>query len=443
MRSKVIAHFLSGLLAAGMMLSAGVADAITLEARRQQLFAIMLQSPDNLDVAFEYAALSVQAGDIEGAIATLERMLIYAPGLPRVQLELGALYYRLGSLEVSRAYFNAVLKSANAPAEVVERVKAYLGEIDHAASPSKFSAAIYAGLRWQSNANAAPDAREITLNGLPFILGDDATSEEDFAFFTTGSFHYQTDIGAYGDRFEADLVTYGAWQFEQTQLDTQLAEATLGPAFNMARFGIDSTYLGLYGIANGAILDEDVYFGTLGAGFRVATKPAARTTIYFKGEYRHRWFNDTEENPTSSLRTGDEYRTRGELRYALTSNIQLAAGAGVSREDVNADFYDNWEFGGNAGATVLFANPIVADSYPWAFNLGGGYIYREFDDPDPTINAEEAEKDDEYWVSGALNIPVREWLAIVPQAEYRNRESNYETRAFEAVTLSLGLFTRF
>jgi hypothetical protein len=110
---------------------------------------------------------------------------------------------------------------------------------------------------------------------------------------------------------------------------------------------------------------------------------------------------------------------------------------------VQADFEDNWEYAGNVGATVLFHNPIAADSYPWAFNIGGGYIYREYDAPDPTIDAGNSEKEDEYWVSGALNIPVQEWLAIVPQAEYRDRESNYPTRDFEAVTLSLGLFARF
>ena len=61
------------------------------QARREALFQAILQKPDDLDAAFEYAALSVQVGDIEAAISTLERMLIFAPGLPRLQLELGVL----------------------------------------------------------------------------------------------------------------------------------------------------------------------------------------------------------------------------------------------------------------------------------------------------------------------------------------------------------------
>jgi Flp pilus assembly protein TadD len=69
-----------------------------IEARRQALLHQMLQNPGNLDIAFEYAELSTQVGDYEAAVSTLERMLIYAPGTPRLELELGILYYRLGQL---------------------------------------------------------------------------------------------------------------------------------------------------------------------------------------------------------------------------------------------------------------------------------------------------------------------------------------------------------
>src|SRR5680860_1925413 len=64
-----------------------------LESRRDTLLNQMLARPNDLDLAFEYAKLSSEAGDYEGAISTLERMLIYAPNTPRIQLELGVLYY--------------------------------------------------------------------------------------------------------------------------------------------------------------------------------------------------------------------------------------------------------------------------------------------------------------------------------------------------------------
>jgi tetratricopeptide (TPR) repeat protein len=205
----------------------------------------MLEQPDNLDVAFEYAALSAQAGDLEGAISTLERMLIFAPGLPRLQLELGVLYYRLGSMETARSYFESAIASPGAPAEVVAKVKVYLAAIDRSLEPTTFSGALFTGIRWQSNANAAPDASEIILNGLPFILGEDAVGEADWSIFSTGSVAYRQDLENQGDRLEFDAYTYSSFQFEQTQLNTHLIEATVGPAFNMGRFGWADTYLGL------------------------------------------------------------------------------------------------------------------------------------------------------------------------------------------------------
>ena len=53
------------------------------EARREALLKQMLARPNDLDLAFEYATLSSQVGDYEGAVSTLERMLIYAPNTCR------------------------------------------------------------------------------------------------------------------------------------------------------------------------------------------------------------------------------------------------------------------------------------------------------------------------------------------------------------------------
>ncbi len=403
----------------------------------------MLQQPDNLDVAFEYAALSAQVGDLEGAISTLERMLIFAPGLPRLQLELGVLYFRLGSMETARSYLEAAIASPGAPQEVIDKVQVYLTAIDRNLDPTTFSGALYTGVRWQSNANAAPDASEVILNGLPFVLGEDAVGKSDYAFFSTGNFSYRHDLENQGDQLEFDAVTYAAFQFEQTQLNTQLLEATFGPTLNMARAGLDNTYLGVYAITNGALLDEEAYFATAGVGTKLIVRSGVRTDVLLRGEYRHRWFHDTDARPTSSLRTGNEFRGLAAFNYLMTPNVRLSAAGRLTREDVEAGFYDNWEYGGIAGAIFLFKSPLPALEHPWSLNLSGGYLWRDYDQPDPSINPAASERDEEYWLNGALNIPLREWLALMPQAEYRQQQSNYPTRDYDVLTLSLGLYAKF
>ncbi|MBL6431065.1 MAG: hypothetical protein HPM95_06940 [Alphaproteobacteria bacterium] len=44
---------------------------------------------------------------MRAAVGTLERILVMAPQSPAVLLELGVLYYRLGSFETARIYLPA------------------------------------------------------------------------------------------------------------------------------------------------------------------------------------------------------------------------------------------------------------------------------------------------------------------------------------------------
>src|SRR5215510_9622780 len=85
------------------------ADRATLQSRKDTLFQQMLREPANLDITFAYADVSAKLGDNEAAVAALERMLLFNPGLARVQLELGALYFRMGSYEIARTYFDKAL----------------------------------------------------------------------------------------------------------------------------------------------------------------------------------------------------------------------------------------------------------------------------------------------------------------------------------------------
>ena len=71
-----------------------------LEREYDEAFQEMLKKPADLDVLFKFATIASKTGDLEGAISALERMLLIDNNLPRVRLELGVLYYRLGSYEV-------------------------------------------------------------------------------------------------------------------------------------------------------------------------------------------------------------------------------------------------------------------------------------------------------------------------------------------------------
>ena len=66
-------------------------------------------------------------------------MLLINPNLPRVRLELGVLYYRLGSYEVARTYLEGALKSPTVPPDVRSRAEQFMAQIENQQqSPSHF-----------------------------------------------------------------------------------------------------------------------------------------------------------------------------------------------------------------------------------------------------------------------------------------------------------------
>ncbi|MAB00178.1 MAG: hypothetical protein CMN87_03765 [Stappia sp.] len=416
-----------------------------LRARQSELLGVMLRDPSNLDVAFEYATVSAAIGDYEAAIGTFERMLIYAPGLPRIQLELGVLYFRLGSYEAARSYFEAALAAPDVPAEVETRVRTFLVAIDEAEDPHKITATFMTGLRWQSNANAGPGAREVTLNGLTFLLDDTAIGKPDWNAFLAGNVHWAYDLGNQGDLLEADLLLYAGRYFNETRLNTSIAELTFGPSFNLARFDIDNARLGIYGIASGIRLSEANYSGALGFGSRFAVQPDPLSSVSGKLEYRRRWYRDTGQYPTVTNRDG--YQISGQTTYTRRFDERWSARGFVlgDYEDTAARFEQSWELGGGIGVTYRFFSPIakLRDKGPWALDLESGYLRREFASPDPAVSATMAQRDNEFWVRGGLTVPVREDVALGLTTEFRRLQSNYATRDYANTSVMMNVVKAF
>jgi Flp pilus assembly protein TadD len=113
--------------AAAAQPEAGPSDA--LRAKYDQAFAESLEKPADPDVLVHFAEVAVEFGDIEGAISALERLLLIDAEQPEVKLELGVLYYRLGSTEVARTYLQDVSSSKESSNEIKERANTFLKEM--------------------------------------------------------------------------------------------------------------------------------------------------------------------------------------------------------------------------------------------------------------------------------------------------------------------------
>lgn len=416
-----------------------------LEARREALLQQMLARPNDLDLAFEYVKLSTEAGDYEGAISTLERMLIYAPNTPRIQLELGVLYYRLGAYDVARSYFEQVRANPSVPPDVAKQVDLYIQQLSLAADPPAFSASIFSAIRYETNANFGPGTQSVTLNGIDFTLDDQSVGRPGWSALNIGTLHYSFDLKQQGDQIEFDFLAYSTAYFDNdlNDIDLDFFELTLGPSWNMKRWGWNQTRLYTYAIGDLAYLGYEDYFYAPGAGIRLLSFSAGQSVLDARIETRWRDFQNSTDLPTNSMRTGWQTRFGATYSYYFTPGFVVTAQGYAQREEAEADFFSNREIAFSGGFAWTFDNPLCQCKYPWTWQLGGGVILRDYDAPDPTINLFEEEDDEQWWARTAVVVPFAETWALVPQVEYRDQHSNYDIRTFDDLITLLGVQKRF
>ncbi len=142
---KPKAPWRAGLLAIMPLLAGTVASAQSFPAQNQSqspvaatdamralydtAFQETLRKPADPATLVGFAEIALKVGDLEGAISALDRLLLIDGDQPDVKLELGVLYFRLGSFEAARNYLEEARTSARASAAVKDRAAAFIKEI--------------------------------------------------------------------------------------------------------------------------------------------------------------------------------------------------------------------------------------------------------------------------------------------------------------------------
>mgnify|MGYP000862987626 FL=1 len=246
-----------------------VTPAAVVQGDYDALFAQMYRNPSDLDVSFRFAHEAVQRGDYEAAIGALERMLFFNPDLPRVKLELGVLYFKLGSYDIARGYLQDAIKGANVPDEIRAQVRAYLAEIDRQLSNHEYSVFLHSGIRYQTSANVGPNGLLVRVWGNDAILDPRFGKQADFNAYQTAVANYAYKLNRRGDAIELTVIGLNSRQNKLSQYDLGLAEVMVGHRVGLGQ----NASIKYYAIGDQVWLGDATYFNALGGGV------AARTTL--------------------------------------------------------------------------------------------------------------------------------------------------------------------
>lgn len=421
--------------------SPAMTPAAVVQSDYDALFKQMFQNPSNLEISFKFAEQAAARGDYEAAIGALERMLFFNPDLPRVKLELGVLYFKLGSWDLARGYFQDAIKGPGVPDDIRAQVNAYLAEIARRQAPYEFSAFLHAGARWQSNANIGPDSTIVRAIGQDAILNSRFARAPDWNWFQLAAMQYIHKINKRGDAFEVVFTGYASQQRKFTQFDLGLVELTAGPRVAITQ----DTSFKVYAIGTGVMLAHHKYIESGGIGFSVRGPLGSYGLAEGYVEHRYRRFFNSDEFPIASEQTGNLLTAaiNAELRFGF---VKLTTRVGYDRNDARRFFdYNSYErLSVDVGLPIEFSVPgFDGTARQVVVTPTAGYSESRYDEPNWIIDPFVTRLDRESRVGGIIDVQLYQNWGVrtsITQTWIRSNLPNFDMKNF---SVAFGPTARF
>ena len=424
--------------------SAGSAS-VDLEQQYDAAFQEMMRKPADLDVLFKFATVATRTGDLEGAISALERMLLINPNLPRVRLELGVLYYRLGSYEIARVYLEGALKSQALPPDVRGRAEKFMAEVENRQSPSHFSGEVFVGTRYQSNANLGPATSSVRLFGQTANLNQQALGTADWGFVGSAQFRHSYDLGLQDkSAIESQLTTYANRQFTLSAANVSLIDFTTGPRFQAFQGIFEEVFLKPFVSAGYIWVNDQPYYGSYGAGLEGAVVLADKLRNISILSWRQQNYPDTSYLPTNSQFTGTQYSASTTFQYQLTPAVALYGFGNAQRYQTQQTISQNYTVGGVGGGMAFrFADPLFRSDLPWSINLTVNQQWWQYDAADPIIDPTVVREQADTILNIVLSVPFDDRTTFSIAGGRFARASNLPNYAFVNNNVMFGVGWRF
>ena len=432
------------------------AEAEALRAEQAEVFAEMFEAPDNVDLMFRYALLSIKLQDFEAAITTLERILIYRPDEPRVKTELGASYFRIGSYPIARFYFDEVANDPAASEDLKVRVAQFVEEIDRRTQTSYFTGQVGLAGVFTTNANNAPGTTDFIVNDtLAQALDPNATDQSDVGAQFSGQVSHFYDLGnATGDQWRSDLSFVSLHFADVSEGDIDAVVVRTGPKLSLDddRFGVkmrpfveadhirygNDPLLSTIGIGveiTNTIDQNTAFFSDLRIGYRdhhapapaLGLFPASQDGVIVRGRVGVNYFYDDSLALTGQI-VGDY--------EGITGDAQVNDQGALAN-----DAKDSFEIGLKGTARYFYDSGMEFASRRWMLTGEAGVNYRTFSAP--SLGNTTDREDVEFRVGLSNTAYVQDGFALVTRASYFLRESGAQYPQFDLDNLTVSIGAQF
>lgn len=430
---------IAAVLALGAVLASPQSRASPYGPEYDAAFERMLANPADLDLSFRFAILARRAGDLEGAVGVLERMLVYNPELPVVRYELARLYAMLGSIEAAKLYYRSALRYAPPP-EIRGLIENALADLERASQPSSLFGTVLLGFRHQTNANAAPDDPAVRIGGVKATLADEFLETDDTSTLVSAQLTHRYDLGRDPAVFVvSELQLYGSRQADLKSNDIDLVAATVGPGFSLSGGVMLRPFLRGDWVA----LDGNALYRSLGGGLAIRNTPASkpRWNYFAEAAILFRDFRESLRSPTVDNRDGENIRIGGTLRRAVSETLRVDGFGNLELQRSKAGFesYSAAKMGVRAVKQV----PAPVGNGAWRLSVTGEAGIRDYESPDRTIDPDESRRDLDYTLAVGLTVPLSQAMSLTMDIRQQWRRASLPNYEFDNQSVLTGLSFAF
>ncbi|HIJ61176.1 MAG TPA: tetratricopeptide repeat protein [Rhodospirillaceae bacterium] len=364
----------------------------------------MLRDPGDISLTLAYVAAAEQAGDFEGAIGALSKLLMVAPNLPEVHLRLAALYRAIGSYSMAETYYRSA--QAQQLSDTQRRqAEGGLAAMAEAQSNSHFSALLAGGIAYQSNANAGPvgTARSFGVD-LPGQAATTPKGDANLLSFVAVDHLYDLDDAS---RWHTTATIYATRQERLEHLNISYGRLTSGPRLALG----ERSSLEPYAIGELFALGSSLYFGSGGFGLTWTCAHDDGLSSRLDMSTLERAFDDSANYPTAT----EENTLLSTAAYTLSWQ-----GRDGERIGFKAQLADNLARRGFNRFSEWQISPFAEKSLdsPWGggkWTVSAEYSVsrRYYLGADPSVDPATKRRDTEWTASLSVLAPVGGGWAVL------------------------------
>lgn len=389
-------------------------------------YSEVLKDPDNLQLNFRFARQQVADGNVKGASATLQRILLVQPDLPVVRLFYAAVLIRLDSLDEAEQQLDLV-KNTGDPKIEAQRDR-YREAIADRRKRTRFTFSVAASGQYDSNPSATPAGNALLVSDIAVAS---ESSDDDFARVGQSRLGFTHDLGHQAGHFLFGGATFAATdQVTEQSLDLNAVALNAGLTYRFQDLDVSAELLA----TDVNLADQQYYLswgGRLSADYRLDRQWRLSGSI--EGVFQD--YDSISVSTSANENSGSQVDAEIAVKYLLAPDLTLRAS--LRHTDKRAEKSYNQYYADAVSGRAVW---LLGEGRFLSSDLTA--TLRFYDAPD-TFYSSRKRRDESFRARLTLGLPVNgllpaiaahelfEDFLILLSGEYFSARSNIENFTYE------------